>query len=419
MSILITNVLHNNEIVDVYIEDNCFSKIGSNLSMSADMVIDGSDKAILPAFYNTHTHAAMSILRGYGDDKPLFEWLQEDIWPIEDKLTAEDIYIASCLAILEMIKSGTVFFADMYFEGCQTINAVEKMGIRAAISIVNMDLFDEKMTAHKKQATVDFFAAANPCVERVIKCISCHAVYTVSDELFLYAANMAKNNGYYMQIHACETKQEVDDCVEKWGMSPIEKLDSLGILNDKTILAHAVHLSDKDIEIIQKRGCVLSTNPVSNLKLNSGNFMFEKLYSKMPNKISLGTDGAASNNNLSMIESMKICSLSAKLQAGSALAGKACEVFKAATQNGAAAFGLNAGVVKEGALADCILVDLNNYFMTPTYNIISNMAYSADSSCIWGVICDGKPVMLDRKVEDEEIIISNAKILAEKICSMS
>ena len=418
MSILIKNVLHNNQTTDVLIEGNKFSSIAQNIEVNAEKIIDGSNKAILPAFYNTHNHAAMSILRGFGDDKPLFEWLNEDIWPIEDQLTEDDIAVASRLAILEMIKSGTVFFADMYFFGERTMQAVADMGIRAAISRVEMDLFDEQKAEQKKIDTANFIDFPNPCPQRIIKCLSCHAVYTVSDELFKFAKETAEKQDWFMQIHVSETKQEVDDCFAKWGMSPVAKLDSLGLLTPKTILAHAVHLSDEDIAIIKKRGCYLSTNPISNLKLNSGMFMFEKLYEAMPENITLGTDGASSNNNLNMLDSMKFCSLVAKAESNSALGGKAQDIYKVATTNGAKAFGLDAGEIKEGCLADCLLVDLDNVFLTPNYNIISNMVYSADSSCVCDVICDGRLIMENGKVAEEKEIIDNAKKLAEKIKNM-
>lgn len=415
MSILIKNVLHNGCPVNVYIENNRFSKIAADYEIAADKVINGSHKAIVPAFYNTHNHAAMSILRGYGDDKPLFEWLTEDIWPIENQMSEEDIYAASRLALLEMIKSGTVFFADMYFFGEQTMRAVAEMGMRAAISRVEMDMFDKQQTEQKKIDTTDFINYPNPCPDRIIKCLSCHAVYTVSDELFAYARQIASEQGWYIQIHLSETQKENDDCFAKWGMSPTAKLDSLGLLTPKTVLAHAVYLSDDDIALIKKRGCFLSTNPTSNLKLNSGLFMFERLFKEIPSNITLGTDGASSNNNLSMIEAMKVCSLAAKAEAGSALAGKASDVFRAATRNGASAFGLDAGEIREGALADCLLVDLDNPFLTPNYNLVSNLVYAADSSCIKDVICDGRLIMENGVVAKEKEIISQAQSLAEKI----
>lgn len=418
MSILIKNVLHQNHYVDILIEGNRFTRIAPHIEQTVDKIIDGSHKAIVPAFYNTHCHAAMSILRGYGDDKPLFNWLKEDIWPIEAKLSPEDIYIASCLAILEMIKSGTVFFADMYFYGEETMRAVKELGIRAAISLVEMDMFEPEQTQMKKTATVKFLEQENPCPERIIKGLSCHAVYTVSSDLFEFATKTAQENDLFMQIHLSETATENTECFAKYGMSPTERLDSFGILNNKTILAHAVHLNRKDVEIIHRRGSYLSHNPVSNLKLNSGLFAFEDLYHEMPDKITIGTDGASSNNNLSMMESIKFASLSAKMQANSAVAGKAAEVYQTATINGARAFGLEAGEIREGALADCLLIDMENPFMVPNYNIISNLVYAADSSAVCDVICDGKLIMENRCVEGEKEIIAEARKLSQRIINL-
>ena len=415
MSILIKNVLHKNEIVNVFIADNKFTKISKDFEAGADIIINGANKAIMPAFYNTHNHAAMSILRGYSDDKNLQDWLTQDIWPLEAKLTPEDIYIASRLAILEMIKSGTVFFADMYFFEKQTMQAVKEMGIRAAVSFFEMDLFDKDTTAQKIEETKNFIHMPNPCSELIIKGISCHSVYSVSEELLQYAAKVAKQEDYFMQIHVAETQKEVSDCIEKYGKTPVAKLKELGLLSPKTILSHAVYLSEQDIIDIKTSGAYIATNPVSNLKLNSGMFMFDKLYSEIPDKITLGTDGACSNNNLNMLESMKICSLIAKIQANKPTSGKSENVFSVATRHGAKAFGLNAGVIEEGALADCILVDLNNPFMTPNYNIISNLVYSADSSCITDVICNGKIIMREGQVDNEKDIIRQAQLLAEKI----
>ncbi len=415
MSILIKNILHQSYRTDILIEKNKFVKIDKDIKNKTLKVIDGSHKAILPAFYNTHCHAAMSILRGYSDDKPLFSWLREDIWPIEACLTADDIYLSSRLAILEMIKSGTVFFADMYFYGEATMQAVKEMGIRAAISLVEMDMFDMRQTKQKQEATEKFLLQENPCPERIIKGLSCHSVYTVSGELLEYASQTASQNNLFMQIHLSETQKENIECLEQYNQSPTQRLDSYNLLTPKTILAHAVHLSAEDIETIYTHGSYLSYNPISNLKLNSGLFSFEKLYRKMPDKITLGTDGASSNNNLSMIESIKVASLVAKLQADSAVSGKAKDIFRAATYNGARAFGLDAGEIREGALADCILVDLNHPFMVPSYNPISNIVYSADSACISDVICDGRLVMENYQVDGEEEIIAEAQRTAEKI----
>ena len=186
------------------------------------------------------------------------------------------------------------------------------------------------------------------------------------------------------------------------------------MLNDKTILAHAVWLDDSDIDILAEKGVCLCTNPSSNYKLDSGVFMLQKLLDRGC-RVTLGTDGAASNNALNMMSEMKLCALSAKIQANDPTAGNASDVFKIATQNGAKAFGLNAGEIREGCLADCILVDLNNHFLTPAYNLVSNMVYAADSSCIHTVICNGRAVMKNHHVDGEEHVIERMQTLAQRM----
>lgn len=410
MSILLKNVKNHNK--DIYIKDNIIKKISKDIDVKADIILNCKNKYIIPAFYNTHTHCAMNVLRGLGDDKELFSWLNEDIWPVEDRMVYEDFYWSSKMAILEMIKSGTVFFNDMY--SCQeaTINAINEMGVRACISAVAFDLFNEEETKRRKDLFNDFLKLKINN-KRIIKTISCHAIYTVSDELFKFAVDVAKKNNMYLHIHACETKKEVEDCIKDCGLTPIEKLEKLGCLTNKTILAHCVHLTDKDISLINKYNVKVAHCPVSNLKLNSGKMAFQKMLDENC-FITLGTDGASSNNNLSMIEEMKIASLSAKDQHNSPVACKAEDIFKVATKNGAKCFGLNAGVIEEGKLADFLLLDANDIQLLPDYNLISNLVYSADKNCITDVVCDGNFLMKNRKIRDEKIIIKNFKRISKK-----
>ncbi len=411
-SLLIRNVVHNQKQTDVLIENNTFSRIAPNLNTRTDNVIDGSGKAILPGFYNTHSHAGMSIFRGISDDKELFSWLHDDIWPREARLTSDIIYHATKFSILEMIKTGTVFFADMYFEPQVILKAAAEMGIRVAASHSALDLFDCARCEQEKRKTDAYLNCPHPCPEITAKVLTIHAVYSASPELIRYTTETARKNNMYLHIHACETQKEVDDCLSQNGCTPIEYLDRLGALNEKTILAHAIFLNDRDIELLSRKKVRLCTNPVSNYKLASGVFQFQKLLEKGC-IITLGTDSMASNNNLSMLEEMKICALSAKIQSMNPTAGAAEEVFKIATRNGAEAFGLNAGIIAEGKLADCILVDLNNHFLVPNYNLISNMVYSADSSCIDTVICNGKILMQNHHILGEEEITAKIKELSE------
>ena len=413
MKTLIKNVYLRGKIIDVLIEGNRFKKIAENIAEEADKIINGEGKAIEPAFYNCHTHIPMTILKGLGDDKELHDWLIHDIWPREAKMTPEDIYYASKFAILEMIKGGTVFCNDMYQYGEQTMKAIDEMGIRGVVSKPEIDIPTPELLEKKKKIVLDFIDYKNINENRIIKGISCHAVYTVSDDFLQFYSDLAKKYSMPIHIHACETKVEVENCLKKHGCTPIEHLEKLGLLTDKTILAHCVHLSDKDIEIIKKHNTKVAHCPISNFKLKSGLMAFQKL-TNAGVLVTLGTDGSASNNSLGMLEEMKACALNAKTQANSSKAGNVNDIYKTATVNGAKAFGIDAGVIEEGKIADFLLYDLNHYLLLPNFNLISNIVYSAQNECITDVFCDGKQLMCNRKVENEEKIIQDFINLSEK-----
>lgn len=417
-SMLIRDVHLNGQKVDVCIKGNRFSAIGSGLQVEdMDTVIDGRGKAILPPFYNCHTHAAMTLLRGYADDLELFTWLNEYIWPMEAKLREEDIYAGARLACLEMIKSGTVFFADMYWHDEQTMAAVEEMGMRAALGQVILDTADKGRAAAQKEKA-KLFLQGTERSSRIIPSICPHAIYTVTEEDLVWCAEMQKQYNAFLHIHVAETRQEVDDCIKKHRMSPVAYLDILGCLGHKTIGAHGVHLSSKDMELLALRQVKIVHNPVSNMKLASGALELERLFSHGVD-VCLGTDGCSSNNNLDMGEEMKFTALLAKHQMADPAVCTAHQAFDMATVAGARAFGIDAGVIAEGKLADCMLVDLSNSRLVPGYNLISNMVYSADSSCIDTVICDGRVLMHEKKVEGEEDIIACAKETCERLSGTS
>ena len=233
----------------------------------------------------------------------------------------------------------------------------------------------------------------SPCTcTRIKKALCCHAVYTCSQKLIQEFFHLAEKYDTYLQIHVSETPKEVEDCPQKYGCRPVELLYTWGVMGPKTLFAHAVHLNDDEIQLVKKTGTALAHCPTSNLKLGSGQMDLQK-YLDAGLKVTLGTDGVSSNNSLSMISEMKLAALSAKNKADSVLAGKVDDIFRIATQNGFEVFGIKAGEIKEGNLADFILVDMNNQFLLPKNNLMSNMIYAADSSCIADVFCDGNPVM--------------------------
>lgn len=392
---------------DLLIEGNRFAKIGPGLVADGAEVIECARRyAVLPPFYNGHTHAAMAILRGYADDYDLFDWLSNYIWPMEEKMNEQDVYIGTKLAILEMIKSGTVFFNDMYWFQPGTIRAADEMGVRANVGIMVLSMGG----ADARTANQELAEGKVPHSDRVQISMAPHAIYTVSGEKLRECADFAKANGLPIQTHLSETKKEFDDCMAEHGMTPTAYLDSLGLLTENTTLAHAVWMTDDDLKIIADRGSVLVHNPVSNCRLGSGTFRFAEA-EKAGCRIIIGTDGNSSNNNLSMFEEMKVATLLAKNRTGDPKVMPAVTAWEMATTRAAAAFGIDCGIA-EGKIADCMLVDLDHHAMLPNYHLVSNLVYSADPSCIDTVICNGRILMRNRYVPGEETIIAEAKTTA-------
>lgn len=382
-SLLIKNVLLDGEKKTLLCRDGRFVSLDAAPGAEAARVIDAEGLAILPAFYNTHTHAAMTLMRGYGDDRPLHEWLEQWVWPYEDSLGAKDIRRGSEIAIREMISTGTVFFNDMYFFIEETIDLVKASGMRAAIGVTLMDNHP-KALRDEKSALVRAWKDS----ERLLLTVAPHSVYTASKDTLLEAAKLARENGRKIHIHISETAKEVKECLAKTGMTPVRYLDSLGLLGPDVIAAHCVHVDKEEWDILAERGVTVSHCPCSNMKLGSGRFPYELAIASGA-RITLGTDGCSSNNNLDMREEMKTAALLAKVTGDAALLS-ASQVLKWATRNGAEAFGYDAGEIARGRLADAILVDLGNPKMNPCHNLISNWVYAADSSCIKYVICNGK-----------------------------
>ena len=408
-TILIKNILLNGQKTHIRIEGNRFSNIGSNAAeQPADIIIEGEGKAIIPPFYNAHTHAAMSLLRGYADDMPLFEWLHNHIWVAEAKITPEDVYAGSRLAILEMIKSGTIFFSDMYWNIEETIRAAEEMGIRAAIGVTFMDRLGEE----KIKQNFQFLRQWNKSNELIQLTVAPHAIYTANKSLLIQCAEIAQELNIVLHIHLSETAQEVCDCIALHGTTPVRWLDSIRVLSSNVVAAHVVHVDDEEIAILKERGVTVVHNPVSNMKLSSGSFRTKEML-QSGCRIALGTDGCSSNNNLDMRESMKFASLLAKCNYSPETL-TVQEVHQWATINGAEAFGLNAGIIAEGKLADALLIDLNNERLVPDYHLLSNWVYAADSRCIDTVICNGRILMQNGYVEKEEEIISEARKTCNK-----
>jgi 5-methylthioadenosine/S-adenosylhomocysteine deaminase len=414
MDILIKDVIVNDHATDILIENNIIAKISDNIDAEDVKIINGKNKLALPAFYNTHTHAGMTLMRGYSDDLPVLQWLEEKIWPLEAHLTAEDVYYGTKLACLEMIKTGTVFFNDMYWHFDAVAKAVEEMGLRAAINSVVIDFGNSKNFESQKPRIQEEYKKSITLSNRIQHAIGTHAIYTVSKNTLKWCADFAREKGIKLHIHISETEQEVRDCIKSHGCRPVEYLEKIGFWGPNVIAAHSIWLNEKEINILKQHKVIISHIPTSNMKLSSGVFAFKK-FQDYEERITLGTDGCASNNNLDMGEEMKIASCKAKLDSMDPTIMDAGTSFRIATQNGARAFDIDAGVIKEGKLADLILVDLNNSLMVPAHHHISNFVYSANSSVIDTTICDGKILMENKQVSNEMQILQEATAAATNL----
>ena len=322
------------EDVNIYIKDKNIFHIGDELKdFNSDKVIDGSNMVALPGLVNTHTHLAMTLFRNYADDMKLEDWLFKKIFPLEDKLTGEDVYYGSKLGLIEMIKSGTTCFLDMYFFVEDTLKVINEAKIRACIS---RGLTSGEGEDSKIQEVRDLYEKYNNYDGRIKIMVGPHAVYTCSEDFLKKCLNLTKELNTRLHIHLNESKNEVEESLKAHGKSPIEWVDSLGLLEVPTIAAHCVWLNENDMNILKDKNVNVAHNPVSNLKIASGIANIYKMQKEGIN-VCLGTDGAASNNNLNMFKDLNIASLLSKGLNLEPIATTAYETLEMATINGAKA----------------------------------------------------------------------------------
>ncbi len=361
---------------------------------SFDREIDAKGMTALPGLINCHTHSAMSLMRGYGDDVALMKWLQERIWPIEEGLTAQDVYWGALLSIAEMLKSGTTAFADMYFFMDEVAKAADEAGIRADLSfgmVSTNDDWKERMDNCSR-----FYRQWNGGGDgRISVSLGPHAPYTCSPDFLRMVEELAGELGAKIHIHLAETLDEIDQIRERYGKTPLEYVKEAGILRHKVIGAHCVHLADNDMDIMKAGGVNAVHNPQSNMKLASGIAPVQKMLGLGIN-VALGTDSSCSNNNLDMISEMRSAALLQKVGCMDAEALPAVKVIEMATVNGARTLGIEheVGMLKEGMKADLILVDMNKPHLYPQHDLISNVVYSAGGGDVAYTLVDGK-ILLD------------------------
>ncbi|MDI3546520.1 MAG: 5-methylthioadenosine/S-adenosylhomocysteine deaminase [Halanaerobiales bacterium] len=410
MAILIKNideiytVTDNPVIKDGYIviEENIIKEIDTSDNFQRDekdftKVINGRGKLALPGLINTHTHAGMTLLRGYADDLPLQTWLKEKIWPYEAGLSADDIYWGSMLAIIEMLQTGTTTFTDMYFQMDRVARAVEETGIRGVLTQGLIEANDGlEGLEDAKRFSREWHQQADG---RITTMLAPHAPYTCSAGYLKKVIDISVDLELPINIHVAETRVEYDDSLRKYGLSPVKYLAELGVLERPVIAAHCVYVDDGDLEIMADKDVGVAYNPSSNMKLGSGIAPVTKMLEYGIN-VGIGTDGVASNNNLDLIEEARIGSYLQKVNGLDPTSLNTDELLSMLTLSGARALRLQRlGQLKEGNLADIILVNLNDTsFYYPHHHNLSNLFYAGSGRDVSTVIINGQVIMEDNEL---------------------
>ena len=393
-------------------------EVGSDLAGDAGGTLDATDSLVMPGLVNAHGHATMTLLRGYADDKTLEDWLQEDIWPAEAELTAEDVAVGTRLAAVELIRSGTTAFADMYFHVGEVVDAVREAGLRARVGHGVVTVGKEEEAAREDFAESIAVAEEYDGVAdgRIRTAVMPHAPHTVGTEYFEEFVPRAREAGVPLHFHLNETETYLDEIDAEAGVRPTEYADALGLLAEGTWVAHGVHTDASEIETLAERDTAVAHCPASNMKLASGMAPVQELLDAGVT-VALGTDGAASNNDLDLFDEIRDAAMLGKLAADDAAAVDAEAAVRMATEGGADALGFDAGRIEAGANADLAVIDLDAAHLTPEHDLVSHLAYAARGSDVRHTVCDGDVLMRDGDVLalDEERIRERAQEHAEAL----
>lgn len=355
--------------------------------------IDCTGRLLMPGLVNTHCHAAMTLQRSYADDIPLMRWLNDYIWPFEARQTAADAVLGMTLGVAEMLLGGVTSFVDMYYHEDSCVETVRRMGIRA---VLGCNYFDHNIDEAFGEVARAVDAAAG--CDRIRIAVAPHAPYTVSAANLRRGRELADRLGLGMMVHLAETGDEQRIVRERYGTSPIAALDRLGLLDERTIAAHCVWVDDRDMEILRDRRVTVAHNPQSNMKIASGVAPVARMLREGVT-VTVATDGPCSNNDLDLWEELRTAAFLQKSATGDPLVLPAGEVLRMATCNGARAMGRaegELGVVREGALADLIVVDLRKPHLQPIHRLVANMVYCGKAADVETVVVDGR-VVVDRR----------------------
>lgn len=397
------------EIMDVVFSDNKIIYVGTDYQGEYDKVIDATGKIVMPGLINCHTHLGMSIFRATNDDLTLDSWLNDKIWPIEDKLTDDDLYYTTLLSMIEMIKTGSTCFNDMYFGYKGSIPAIKKCGVRGIYgrclmgnmdkdSICRVDDFKKLYEEYKDD-------------DKICLSIAPHALYTCNLEYLKLCSDLAKEYNLPIHIHLSENMNEVKTVTNKFGMKPMEVLDKVGMLEKRVILGHGTFLSDSEINMIKDRDVSVCTNPVSNLNLGCGIADLVK-YKKNGINVCLGTDGQGSGNSLNLFYTMSLVDYLQKGKYEDPTVMSSYDVLKMATINGAKALGIDdIGSIEVGKKADIIILDISDISLYPAYDLIPFIVHNCFYDVVDTTIIDGKILMMDKELKiDIDLNILRSKI---------
>jgi 5-methylthioadenosine/S-adenosylhomocysteine deaminase len=406
----------------IAIKDDTILYIGTQASappIKAERIIEGHGKVAIPGLINCHTHSPMTLFRGLAENQRLSKWLTTTIWPLEAKLRSEDVYDGALLGCLEMIKSGTTCFADMYFHEEMVAEAVEKAGLRAVLAPGILEVGNKKLGENLLEKSLETAQKYQGYAGgRVGIRFGPHAAYTCSPELLKKVREKSSAFNVGIHIHLAESVEMANEVKEKYGLTEAQLLESIGFLGPDVLAAHAIYLSEKEMEILAKQGVKVSYNPIANIKFAHGVAKVKDL-SNLGVTVGIGTDGPASNNILDMFESMKFAILLQKLIYGDPTVFTAHSVLEMATLGGARALGLEekVGSLEAGKKADIVLIDFKKPHLTPTHDIYTNVVYSARGSDVETVIVDGTILMENRKLItlNEEDTINKAQKTASDL----
>ena len=389
---------------EIVVEDNKIVYVGSNLcQLECDEQIDCEGNLLMPGFKNAHSHSAMTFLRSYCDDVSLHDWLFNNVFPLENKLTGEDVYYLTKLAVLEYLSSGITSIMDMYLFPFDAAKAYVEMNYRSVMTGC-LDYYSSSIDDMKKM-----FNEMNQIDSLITYKLGFHSVYTISEDVLKNISVVSSNLKEPIFTHLCETEKEVNDCVLAHGCTPVKYLENLGLLNYGGGFYHCIYLNDEDINIFKKHNLSAISCPASNSKLVSG---IADLIALKDNKITIGigTDGAASNNSLDMFKEMFLLSVLQKLKHNDPIAIKAEEIIQYATINNAKIMGLNnCCTLKPGQLADIIMIDLSKPSMRPINNIISNLVYAGSKDIIKMTMINGKILY-----KDDQFLVDDVKMIYDK-----